>query len=100
MRVRLAPQARADLDAIWPYVARESGSQDQATRTVSAIAGRFGLFAQYPNIGKTFASSSKPAVRTFPVGNYRIFYRPEAGEIRTLRVIHSSREVEAMFAAN
>jgi plasmid stabilization system protein ParE len=52
MRIRLAPQARADLDAIWLYVARESGSSALATRVVGIIANRFALFAKFPYIGK------------------------------------------------
>jgi len=37
----VAPQAEADLDDIWLYVARESGSMDVATRIVDSITDRF-----------------------------------------------------------
>jgi plasmid stabilization system protein ParE len=43
MRIRLAPQAREDLDATWLYIARESGSQAVATRVVSSITDKFGV---------------------------------------------------------
>lgn len=52
MRIRLAPQARDDLDAIWLYVARESGSQALATRAVSSVTDKFKFFAKFPYIGK------------------------------------------------
>jgi plasmid stabilization system protein ParE len=53
MRIRLAPQARADLDAIWLYIARDGGNTNLATRTVGSIADKFALFAKFPHIGKS-----------------------------------------------
>jgi plasmid stabilization system protein ParE len=58
MRIRLAPQARADLDSIWLYLARESGSTDVATRTIASIAEKFGLFARFPHIGRALESEN------------------------------------------
>jgi toxin ParE1/3/4 len=98
MQIRLAPQARADLDSIWLYIARESGSQDIATRAVGVLADKFGLFAKFPHIGKSLESELRPHVRTFPVNNYVIFYSVRPGEIRILRIIHASRDAQAIFA--
>lgn len=99
MRIRLAPQARADLDAIWLYIAREGGNNDIATRAIGSIADKFGLFARFPFIGKRLESDLRPNVRTFPVNNYAIFYSVKSAEIRILRIIHSSRDAQAVFAA-
>ena len=41
MAHRVAPQAEADLDDLWLYVAKASGSMDVATRLIDAITGRF-----------------------------------------------------------
>jgi plasmid stabilization system protein ParE len=79
MRIRVAPQARADLDAIWLYSAQESGSSNIATRAVGSITDKFGLFSKFPNIGKSFESELRPNVRTFPVNNYVIFYSVKPG---------------------
>jgi toxin ParE1/3/4 len=98
MRIRVAPQARADLDAIWLYSAQESGSSNIATRAVGSITDKFGLFSKFPNIGKSFESELRPNVRTFPVNNYVIFYSVKPGEIRILRIIHASRDAQAIFA--
>jgi toxin ParE1/3/4 len=98
MRIRLAPQARADLDAIWLYIARESGSRSVATQLVSSIADKFGMFAKFPYIGKSLESDLRPDVRMFPVNNYLIFYSVKSGEIRVLRIIHASRDAQAVFA--
>jgi toxin ParE1/3/4 len=97
MRIRLAPQARADLDSIWLFIARESGNIEIATRTVGSIADKFALFSKFPQIGKSLESEGRPKVRTFPVGNYVIFYSVQPGEIRILRVIHASRDAEGIF---
>jgi plasmid stabilization system protein ParE len=69
MRIRLAPQARADLEAIWFYITQESGSTDYATRAVASISDKFALFAKFPHIGKSLESELRPNVRTFPVTN-------------------------------
>lgn len=99
MRIRLAPQARADLDSIWLYIAGESGSAHIATRTVGSIAEKFGLFARFPHIGKSLESDLRPNARTFPVNNYVIFYSVKSAEIRILRILHARRDAQALFAA-
>ena len=48
----VAPQAETDLDDIWLYVARESGSMDVATRLIDAITGRFVFLASFPYVGR------------------------------------------------
>jgi plasmid stabilization system protein ParE len=96
-RIRLAPEARTDLDNIWLYVARGSGSEDAATRMVEAITSKFALFSRFPFIGKSLQAEKHPHVRTFPVHHYVIFYRPTGTELRILRVIHASRDAFAEF---
>jgi len=98
MRIRLAPQARTDLDDIWFYIARESGSIPIATRLIHSITGKFTLLAQHPFIGRSLESNQRPSVRAFTAGNYLIFYSPRLEELRILRVIHSSRDAFAVFA--
>lgn len=98
MRIRLAPQARADLDEIWLYVAQESGSISTATRLIDSIAGKFTLLAQHPFIGRSLESHLRPGVRTFSAGNYLIFYSLRAEELRILRIIHASRDAFSVFA--
>lgn len=47
---RVAPAAEAELDSIWLYVARESGSIEIASRVVDSITERFSLLARYPQM--------------------------------------------------
>jgi toxin ParE1/3/4 len=98
MRIRVAPQARADLDGIWLYIAQESTSPSIATRVIASISDKFGLFARFPHIGKSLESHLRPNIRTFPVNNHIIFYSVRAAEIRILRIIHASRDAHAIFA--
>ena len=41
MAHRLAPEAEAELDDIWYYVAKESGSIEIANRLIDSITDRF-----------------------------------------------------------
>jgi toxin ParE1/3/4 len=75
MRVRLSPQARLDLDAIWLYVAREAGSEDSATRIIESIADKFALLGRFPFLGKAL-DPDRGQVRIFSAAPYLIFYRP------------------------
>jgi plasmid stabilization system protein ParE len=49
---RLAPEAEAELDDIWLYIARRSASIDSATRVVDNISEHFWLLAQHPYPGR------------------------------------------------
>ena len=97
MRIRLAPQARTDLDEIWLYIAQETGSDVHATRMIGAISDRFALLARFPFVGKSLEPAQRPNIRSFPVNKYVIFYSTRPGEIRILRVIHASRDAWAVF---
>jgi len=43
MAHRLVPEAESDLDDIWLYIAKRSGSMDIADRLVDSISDRFYL---------------------------------------------------------
>jgi toxin ParE1/3/4 len=65
---RLAPEAESDLDDIWYYIAKASGSADIAGRLIDNITGRFWLLARYPQIGRSRDYDLRPGLRNFPVG--------------------------------
>lgn len=77
MAHRLAPEAEADLDATWFYIARESGSPDIADRLVDSITGRFLMLATHPHIGRSRAEDLRAGLRSFAVGAFVIVYRVE-----------------------
>ena len=61
----LAPEAEADLDDIWLYTAKESGSRHVATRLMDAITSRFLFLARFPYLGRArdedFGAGSRSA---------------------------------------
>ena len=50
MAHRLAPEVEGDLDAIWYYIAKESGSIEIADRQVDRITEAFYRLATHPPI--------------------------------------------------
>jgi toxin ParE1/3/4 len=94
---RVAPSAEADLDDIWLYVAKESGSMDVATRLIDSITERFFFLATFPYAGRARDEDFGPGSRSFPVGEYVIVYCVDGNEVLILRVVHGKRDLEALF---
>jgi toxin ParE1/3/4 len=95
---RLAPEAEAELDEIWLYIARESGSTDIATRAVENIAEHFWLLAQYPYLGRARDKDLRPGLRSFPAGDHLIVYRiAEEDVVLILHILHGRRDMGAFF---
>jgi toxin ParE1/3/4 len=97
MAHRVAPQAAADLDGIWYYVATESGSIEVANQLIDSITDRFSLLASHPYLGRARADDFGVGSRSFPVGEYVIVYCVEDDEVLILRVAHGRRDLEALF---
>src|SRR5260370_40061806 len=52
MEDRVAGEAEAEVDAIWYYIAKESGSIEIADRMVDSITERFFLLSRFPHVGR------------------------------------------------
>ena len=91
-----SPQADSDLDDIWYYIATETGSADVADRVIDGIVQRFLLLAKYPRIGRT-RDEIRRGLRSFPVGEYVIFYRIEREDVIVLRVLHGKRDLDRIL---
>ena len=74
MAHRVAPEAEAELDNIWYYVAKESGSIEIADRLIDSITERIYLLAGHPHIGRHRDEDLRPGLRSFTVGEYIIIY--------------------------
>jgi toxin ParE1/3/4 len=94
---RVAPRAEADLDDIWLYVAKESGSMETASRLIDSITERFVFLAGFPYAGRARDGDFGIGTRSFPVGEYVIVYWVEASDVSILRVVHGSRDLGALF---
>ncbi len=97
MAHRVAPRAEAELDGIWYYLAKESGSIEIADRVVDSITGRFFLLSRYPHIGRRRYEDLRPGLRSFLAGEYVILYRIEDEDVLILHVIRASRDIEALL---
>jgi toxin ParE1/3/4 len=97
MAHRVASEAEAELDNIWYYVAKESGSVDIADRLIDFISARFHLLACHPHVGRRRDEDLRPGLRSFPVGEYVIIYRLEKDDALILHVLRGSRDIEALL---
>jgi len=93
----VAPRAQTDLDEIWLYVAKESGSLEIANRLIDSITDRFLLLASFPYIGRSRDEDFGAGFRSVAVGEYIIVYCLEADDVLILRIAHGRRDVEALF---
>ena len=95
-RYRLTPEARADLHAIWEFIARDDF--DTAGRLVQRMEEAFRLLAEFPRKGhkRTDVRTSEP-VLFWPVGSYVVVYRPEPGPVVIVRVLHGARDLDALL---
>lgn len=97
MAHRLAPEAEAELDDIWYYIATESGSMDIADRIVDSLTRRFYLLAANPHIGRRRDHDLRPGMRSFAVENYVILYRIDGTDVLILHVVRGNRDIETLF---
>jgi toxin ParE1/3/4 len=97
MAHRVAPRAQTDLDEIWYYIAKESGSIEIANRLIDSITDRFFLLGGFPFIGRSRDEDFGVGSRSVTVGEYVIVYCLEAEDVLILRVAHGRRDIEALF---
>ena len=95
-RPKLTDQAEADLEDIWVHIARDSPAN--ATRFINRVLERCERLADMPGTGRSRADLG-PDLRSVPLGNYLIVYRPIAGGIEVVRVLHGRRNIAALFGA-
>lgn len=97
MAHRVAPEVEDDLDAIWYYIAKESGSMEIADGQIDRITGAFYLLATHPPLGRRRDEDLRPGLRSFSVGNYTILYRIDGSDALILYVMHGSRDTPALL---
>jgi toxin ParE1/3/4 len=94
--IRLRPRAKADLVAIWEYIARDN--EAQADAFIKTVDEKFRLLAQNPNIGRV-RDELGASIHSLPVGRYVIFFRSRETYLEIVRVLHGARDVQAVFPA-
>jgi toxin ParE1/3/4 len=82
--------AKQDYQDIWRYIARDN--PDAADRLLLQIDVKLELYATNPRAGTARDRLAK-GLRSFPVGNYLVFYRIVADGIELGRVLHGARKI-------
>ena len=88
------PQAKEDLLDIWCYIAQDSPKAADAWIDQLVDAAR--RLAANPGMGR-LRPELLPGIRSFPVGNYILFYLEINKGIDLVRVLSAYRNLDALF---
>lgn len=88
------PLTEGDLDEIWDYIAEDS--PERAANFLRKLYTKMQVLAASPNIGRK-RDKLAPGLRSFPYGNYVIFYFLTENGIEVVRVLQGSRDIEQVF---
>jgi toxin ParE1/3/4 len=93
-RIRRRPLAGADIGEIWDYIAEDS--MVAADARLDRLDAKLRLLASQALMGRA-REQLAAGVRSLPFGRYVIFYLPLHDGIDVVRVLHSARDIEAIF---
>src|SRR3954447_26672550 len=94
--LRFTSEAASDLNDVHDYLAQRNPAT--AARVVQEFERVCRLLAQFPLMGAR-RDTLLPGMRSFPSGNYIIFYRPLDDGVEILRIVHGSRDLTGLFQA-
>jgi toxin ParE1/3/4 len=92
---RFTIPASRDLENILDYLAAQGGI-NRAEIFLKKINQKFKTLASFPNMGKS-RDELLPKLRSFPMENYLIFYRPIEEGIEVLRVVSGYQNLTKLF---
>jgi len=92
--VRHTATSRRDLKEIWKYIAADN--ENAAEALLDHIEEILGLLSKSPLLGRSRKELGLD-IRSFPVGNYVIFYRPRKDGITVVRVLSGYRNLDVVF---
>ncbi len=95
MRFHVSKEAEQDLDQIFVYWALNAGL-NLADRTVEAVEARFALIGDFPGAGRR-RDEIGPGVRSFPAGEYLIYFRKSRRAVEIIHVFHGARDQRSAF---
>ena len=93
--IRRTPTSRRDYEAIWNWVA-ERGSISAADQLLHTFDEKLILLSDFLGAGQR-REELRPRLRSFPVGDSLIFYRPIRGGIELVRGLHGARDLRRVF---
>jgi toxin ParE1/3/4 len=89
-RIVKSRTSRDDYLEIWLYVARDNPAA--ADRLINDFDHHLEMLARTPMAGRSEGDLAA-GLRSFPVGNYLIFYRVIQDGIELARVLHGARDI-------
>ena len=92
----LHPQAYADLDEIWEYIAADS--LDAADRVREEIYETIQSLVPFPYIGHSRPDLTSKPLRFQTVRDYVIAYAPDEKPLAVIAVLHGRRSPRVMAA--
>ena len=93
-KVYWSETAQAELDAVALYIAERS--ERNALAFIDTVDEVVQLLAENPGMGR-LREELAPEIRSWPVGNYLLFYRALTDGVEVARLIHGARHLEALF---
>lgn len=94
-RVERTAIAEDDLADIWSYIAEESVASTD--RWIEQVESLLRLLARSPLLGRSRAELGHE-LRSFPIGDYVVFYLPTKNGIIVVRVLSGFRKLEELFS--
>ena len=88
-KIRRSPRVRLDLIDIWTYIAQDN--PDAADGLLDRLEEVMGRLSERPIMGRKRPELGE-ALRSFPVGNYVIFYLPNDEGVEIIRVLNRYRD--------
>ncbi|WP_291856559.1 type II toxin-antitoxin system RelE/ParE family toxin [Bradyrhizobium sp.] len=91
-KFRKLPQADLDLDSIWNFIAADDSRA--ADRLIDRIGKVFQMLVESPLAGRERSELGRD-LRSFPIGNYVVFYVPTSDGIEVIRVMNGRQDISA-----
>ena len=93
-KIERSSQAQRDLVDIWLYIANDSpAAADKFLDQIDTICK---LLSTSPLLGRSREELGR-SLRSFPVGDYLIFYRPKRTGIVVVRVLSGYRDLDKLL---
>jgi toxin ParE1/3/4 len=93
-RFLFSSEALHDLEEIGEYISRDN--PEAAARVILDIGDKAAILAEHPGIGRN-REEVRPNLRSFPCGNYILFYYPTMDGVEIARVLHGARDIQDLF---
>jgi toxin ParE1/3/4 len=93
-KLRISPEAKADLDSIWDYIAEDSPVE--ATNFILKVLNKCELLTEQPYMGPA-RDFIRKGLRIHPVDDYVVLYRVHDKTVEIVHVFHGSRDYQGNF---